>query len=103
MECEAQANGAAIVAIGGIENHVHLLLCIAPTMPISHLVKQIKGVSSRFANAELGFNGSFRWQGSYAAFSVSRWDVELVKNYILNQKEHHAHGTTRPQLELACD
>ena len=42
---------------------------------------------------------TFKWQASYAVFSVSRWDVKQVKGYILRQKEHHAHGTTKPQLE----
>ena len=89
-----------VLAIGGVEDHVHLLLEFPPTHAISNLVKNIKGPSSLFANNELGFDGSFKWQASYAAFSVSRWDLTRVRKYIECQKEHHQNGTTKPALEL---
>jgi hypothetical protein len=59
----------------------------------------VKGVSSRFANEELRVDHAFKWQGGYGAFTVSRWDVKKVSNYIHNQKEHHANEKIIAALE----
>ena len=101
MQSEAENLGCRVIAIGGVEDHVHLLLSFPPTIEISRLVKQIKGVSSLFANKTLALDGSFKWQASYAAITVSRWDLAKVKNYIRRQKQHHANGTAKPTLELS--
>ncbi|RYG65871.1 IS200/IS605 family transposase [bacterium] len=101
IQSEAELHGCDVIAVGGIEDHVHLLVSFPPTVAISFILKQVKGVSSLFANAELGMDGSFKWQGGYAAFSVSRWDVKKLKNYIQNQRQHHENGTTKPELELS--
>jgi REP element-mobilizing transposase RayT len=95
----AQRHGCQIVAINGMPDHVHLLLTLPATVNLSYLVQQLKGVSSHFANDQLGFDGAFKWRGSYAAFSVSRWDVDKVATYIKNQKEHHSNATQIEQLE----
>jgi len=71
-----------VLALGGTQDHVHLLASLAPTVSISELMKQAKGVSSRFANSVLGYGGTFKWQGSYAAFSVSRWDLDRAAEYV---------------------
>lgn len=61
---------------------------------------EVKGASSFVVNQKKWFEGHFQWQGDYAAFSVSRWDKPKITTYIDNQKQHHANGTIRPQLEL---
>jgi putative transposase len=66
-------------------------------------VKQVKGVSSHFANEELFTAHDFKWQGSYGAFSVSRWDVEKIKHYIQNQKAHHAAADLMSEFEEAFE
>jgi phage terminase Nu1 subunit (DNA packaging protein) len=45
----------------------------------------------------------FKWQGSYGAFTVSRWDVDAVAKYIQRQKEHHATGNLRQELETSAE
>ena len=82
MRCE-------VIAIGGIEDHIHILLSLPSTVSIAQLVKRMKGASSHFINHEVLANGDFRWQGTYSAFSVSRWDVPKLVNYIQTQREHH--------------
>jgi len=99
IEHEAQKLGCAILAIGGVEDHVHILIEFPPTVALSHLVKQIKGVSSLFVNEELHPDFQFKWRGSYAALTVSRWDVKSVVGYIQRQKQHHAEGTTKKIFE----
>jgi REP element-mobilizing transposase RayT len=60
------------VMIGGIENHVHLLLGVPPTLAISQAVKLIKGGSSAWIKETFPGLCGFGWQGGYGAFSVSK-------------------------------
>jgi putative transposase len=82
-----------VIAIGGIEDHVHLLTRVNPIVSTSELVKNIKGSSSHFINHEIQPNEFFKWQGSYGAFSVSHEAIDKVANYIRNQATHHQEKT----------
>ncbi|MGH9747455.1 MAG: IS200/IS605 family transposase [Candidatus Acidiferrales bacterium] len=73
-------------AIGGAEDHIHLLLQIPPTLALAKAVKTIKSNSSRWANEE---GSPLAWQPGYAAFSVSASIVPEVIRYIRNQEAHH--------------
>ncbi len=99
IESEVQGLGCKVPAINCTEDHTHILLSIPTTISIADLVKQMKGVSSHFANDELELEYQFKWQGSYGAFSVSRWDVDKIKQYVTRQKEHHASGELRQEFE----
>jgi putative transposase len=79
-------------AVGGMDDHVHLLVRTPPTLSASQIVKQIKGSSSHFVNNECKPDEGFKWQGYYGAFSVSSSQVPRVEEYILRQKERHALG-----------
>ncbi len=92
IESEAVKMGCTVLAINGMPEHVHLFVSIPTTIAIAELVKQVKGVSSHFVNETIQPGDSFKWQGSYGAFTVSRWDVEKVISYIKRQKEHHCAG-----------
>jgi REP element-mobilizing transposase RayT len=75
-----------MVAVGGMPNHVHLLIAVPPAMALSVAIQKLKANSSRW----MGEQGlSFEWQKGYAAFSVSPLSVEVVTNYIRNQEQHH--------------
>ena len=100
MEQEANRMNCKVLAMGGIEDHVHLLLEMPPTVAVSDVVKQIKGASSLFVNDHLRPDHNFKWQAAYGAFSVSRWDVNQTVGYIESQKEHHSAGTTKASLEM---
>ena len=89
IESQAQQMGCAVLALNGTSDHTHLLVSIPSTITIAELVKQVKGVSSHFANEELVPDNQFKWQGNYGAFSVSRWDLDKIIAYIKRQKEHH--------------
>ena len=92
----AQKKKCVPIACNGMPDHVHLLIGLHSTTPICELVKSLKGTS-----AEMGMNRCdfFKWRPTYAAFSVSRWDVPMIKNYIRNQKIHHRDETVESQLE----
>jgi REP element-mobilizing transposase RayT len=82
------------LAVGGTEDHVHLLVTIPSTVRLADVMEAMKGSSSRLVASELAPHESFKWQGSYGAFSVSPRDKRMVIRYIQNQREHHAAGTT---------
>jgi REP element-mobilizing transposase RayT len=100
-EC-ADLNGEAL-AIGGMTDHVHLLVRMPATLSVADLIKQVKGSSSHLATHEAEADDAFRWQGSYGAFTISKSHVERIKGYILRQEEHHRAGTTHKDLEETWD
>ena len=81
------AKGFHLIAIGGVQDHIHLLIQTSPTKNISDIVCKIKSNSSRFVKEN--FLSSFAWQEGYAAFTIDETSILRIKNYIENQEEHH--------------
>jgi REP element-mobilizing transposase RayT len=77
------------LAIGGIEDHVHILVRMHADVAVSQLAKQMKGASSHLMTHEIAPHCEFKWQGGYGALSESRTHVRRIQNYIFRQKEHH--------------
>ena len=75
------------LAIGGIEDHVHLLASLKSKHHLDVFLRELKADSSGWVRKELTKN--FKWQKGYGAFSVSPNSVDGVKKYILNQEKHH--------------
>jgi putative transposase len=84
----ARNTKATLLAAGGMPDHVHLLLGVHPSMAAADLLRTIKTNTSKWVHEKRGMP-EFKWQTGYGAFSVSRSNVEHVKQYIANQKEHH--------------
>ena len=78
-----------LLEIGGVEDHVHLLLAFTPNMVISDLVRDLKANSAKWLNEQQLLRGRFAWQKGYAVFTVSYSHIESVRKYIQNQVEHH--------------
>jgi len=81
------------LAIGGIDDHIHLLVRLHTTVAIATLVKEVKGSSSHLVTHEITPGEFFKWQGSYGAFTLWKEEVPKVEAYIKRQKEHHTAGT----------
>jgi len=96
----ARNRGFDIFAIGGTNNHVHLLLSVPPGMHLGDLVRDLKANSSRFMKTNVP---GFSWQDGYAAFSVSPSQLEVVKRYIARQEEHHRRRTFDDELLALLD
>jgi len=86
--------------IGGIEDHVHILLEQSRTIPAAKIIETIKSNSSRWVKQEFPDYTEFSWQSGYAVFSVDRLTYEPVKNYIANQSEHHKKRSFKDELIL---
>lgn len=76
------------IRIGGVSDHVHMLVTLPPTLNVSDAMRFIKTNSSRWINRK--FRHPFAWQKGYGAFSVSRSQVDKVANYVANQESHHS-------------
>ena len=75
------------IKIGGMEDHVHILLSLSKNIAFADLIGRVKGSSSKRLT-EKGIL-EFAWQNGYGAFSVSESNVEVVTAYISDQAEHH--------------
>ena len=91
------------VAVGGTEDHVHVLVRLRASVSVAEMAKQMKGSSSHLVNHQVAPDANFRWQGTYGAFSVSPDDVDRVVQYINHQREHHRQGTTLPDWERCME
>ncbi len=103
LEGKCRELGADLVAIGGIEDHVHLLVRLPATLAVADLVKHLKGASSHLVTHRIAPDAFFKWQGAYGAFSVSLDDRLAVRHYILTQRAHHTAGTLNADWELPAD
>lgn len=87
------------LAVGGIADHMHMLVRLHPTIAVATLVKELKGSSSHLVTHELAVGAFFKWQGSYGAFTLREEEVPSILRYIRGQKEHHAAGNVWPKWE----
>jgi REP element-mobilizing transposase RayT len=85
--------------LGGIEDHLHLLVRLPTTLAIATLLKEVKGSSSHLVTHEIRPGEFFKWQGAYGAFTLAKADVPRVIDYIRNQREHHAAQTLHMDWE----
>jgi putative transposase len=84
----ARDNEMKALAVGGTEDHAHLLLSLPASLSVAEAMRKIKGGSSRWLHVSCGLKG-FAWQEGYGAFSVGWSQVEATVAYIAGQKEHH--------------
>jgi putative transposase len=97
----ARQNEMKALEIGGVEDHVHVLLSLPSTMAISKAVQLIKGGSSKWIHESFPEHRLFSWQREYGAFSVSVSQLDVVIDYIRSQPEHHRVKTFQEEyLEL---
>jgi putative transposase len=81
------------LAIGGIEDHIHLLVRFSPALSPASFIGEVKGSSSHLMTHEIRPGVFFQWQGAYGAFTLRKGEVETVTNYVMNQKAHHANNS----------
>ena len=85
----ARENKIKLLAAGGVDDHVHLLISMPSTISISKALQLIKGGSSKWIHETFPEHRLFEWQQGYGAFSIGIGDIERTINYINNQAEHH--------------
>lgn len=85
----ARENKMKPLAIGGIEDHVHLLVPLPSTLAVAKAIQFIKGGSSKWVHDTFPRYQYFKWQDGYGAFTVSVSRIEDTVTYINEQKEYH--------------
>jgi REP element-mobilizing transposase RayT len=85
----ARKNRLLPLCIGGVEDHVHLLLTLPTTVTVAKAIQQIKGGSSAWARDTFPNSRGFAWQEGYGAFSVSQSHIKQTITYIGRQETHH--------------
>jgi REP element-mobilizing transposase RayT len=94
----ARENKMKPLQIGGVDDHVHVLLGAPPTLAPSKIAQLIKGGSSAWIHSEFPNLRKFAWQDGYGAFTVSKSNLPDVTDYIRNQREHHRVRTFKEEL-----
>jgi putative transposase len=95
----AREFGMKAIMIGGIENHVHILVSIPATMSVAKAVQSVKSNSSRWIHETLPEMKDFGWKEGYGAFSVSISQMEHTAAYIRSQEQHHHKVTFQQEFE----
>ncbi len=82
-------HGCQAVKVGGYTNHVHVLCLLSKKITLVKLMEELKSNSSKWIKTKGDEYSNFYWQDGYGAFSVNPSEVQIVINYIANQKKHH--------------
>ncbi|HWW03573.1 MAG TPA: IS200/IS605 family transposase [Candidatus Acidoferrum sp.] len=94
----ARQNGMKAMEIGGVADHVHLLLSLPSTLSIAKALQFIKGGSSKWVHETFPQHPLFGWQIKYGAFAVSVSLLDKTIRYIQSQAEHHRSMTFQEEF-----
>ncbi|MCH8150708.1 MAG: transposase [Planctomycetes bacterium] len=93
----------ALIAAGGMPDHVHLLCSLGKQSSIADVVRTVKSNSSKWIHATFDHQRQFAWQSGYGAFAVSWSNIEDVRRYLASQAEHHAHRSFKDELRALLE
>jgi putative transposase len=99
----AREHKMKMLAVDGVEDHVHALLSIPATLPIAKALQLLKGNSSKWIHETFPDQRLFGWQEGYGAFSIGVSGVNETIAYIRNQKEHHRLRSFKEELIAFLD
>ena len=85
--------GHKLLTIGGMNDHVHILVSMSPVQSPSDLMADVKRSSSLWINENRLVMGKFSWQEGFGAFSYSKSQIKDIANYIDTQEKHHKKRT----------
>ena len=93
-----QEMAAAVHALNGMPDHVHLVCSVPASISVSEFMKRIKGGSSHFISHH-SVSAPLRWQPGYGMLTFAAVDLPRVSHYVDNQKKHHRSGLLSPKME----
>ncbi len=98
MSAISRREGADVHEVGGIEDHVHMLVHLPRTLTLASLAEKIKSGSSKWIKTKGTEFQLFAWQNGYGVFSVSQSQVPCVRRYIQEQRAHHRKWNFQEEL-----
>jgi len=99
----ASNKGIYLDMINGFSDHCHCLISLGSDQNLEKIVQLIKGESSFWINKNHLTKERFSWQDEYFAVSFSESKIDLVRNYIKNQEQHHQHKTFAEEYQEFID
>ena len=78
-----------LYCLGGMPDHLHILVSIPPNVSVSEFVRDVKACTSKMLKDNPNFPTFYGWNSGYGAFSYSPNEMPMIENYIKNQKRHH--------------
>ncbi len=94
----ARNHNMKALAIGGIEDHIHMLISLPSTISIAGAIRKIKGISSKWVHETFPDSHDFNWQKGYGAFRVGMRHIDRIITYMENQKKHHNKETFKEEF-----
>jgi REP element-mobilizing transposase RayT len=88
------------LVVGGVPDHVHVLLSVPSMLSVAKSIQLLKGNSSKWIHETFKEHRDFEWQEGYGAFSIGVSGVEDTRKYIEGQVEHHRKVTFKEELEV---
>ena len=99
----ARQNKMKAIEIGGVADHIHMLISLPATMPVSKAMQLIKGGSSKWVHETFPNQRLFAWQEEYGVFSVSVSQLDKIITYIWGQEEHHRRVTFQEEFRALLE
>lgn len=97
----SRALKALPLSVGGVSDHVHILVKTPPHLALSDFARVVKANSSKWMNET--FTNRFAWQRGFGAFSVSKSNIATVAAYIREQEQHHRVHTFEEEFKALLD
>ena len=98
-----KAHDSALYRVNGMPDHIHILVSLHPSIAISDFMCDLKTATSKMMkNAKDKYPMFGGWESEYFASTVSKNDQEKIRQYIINQKEHHKKVNSREELIQLC-
>jgi REP element-mobilizing transposase RayT len=94
----ARQNKMKALRVGGMEDHIHMLVGAPPTIAPFRIARLVKGGSSGWIKAAFPHLRKFSWQDGYGGFTVSKSHVPEVSDYIDNQRKHHSNRSFKQEF-----
>ena len=92
-----------LIEINSVRDHIHMLFAQSKNHAPAKIVEQVKSSSSGWIKEQHACYSDFAWQTGYGEFSVSPMHVEAVREYILNQPEHHRQEDFQTEYRRFCE
>ena len=89
----ARRHQMSALQVGGVEDHVHVLILAPSTRAPCEIAQLLKGESSKWIHNEFPNLRKFGWQDGYGGFTVSKSNIAAMATYIRNQRDHHRKKT----------
>jgi REP element-mobilizing transposase RayT len=100
MRKGSEEKGIKILAVQGVEDHIHVLVQLHPAQNLTQVVKTLKYDSALWINETQLVEGNFEWQPEYAAYTVSPSGIKQVIDFINNQEAYHKTKTLESELAV---